>query len=636
MEADNLTLGIAFVAGLLSFVSPCVLPLIPAYISYMGGRMTRTVALQTAGGGTQPSANATQRATMIFHGLMFVAGFTTVFVTIGLMTTAFVRVLGGVATTGQDIIARMGGVLIIFFGLNFMGAIRRFFSFLRNNPRLLSSLISTLVIGGALSAILFWGLIEPIFILPAIAGLWLWIGLNGGLSHPATFWDNTLESIENLLYADTRRDMNASSRQGLGGSFLMGVIFSAGWTPCIGPIYGAVLGLAANQGDIARAAPLLMVYSLGLGLPFILATLLIDSLQGILRRLQRQMHTIELISGILLVTVGVLVASGQLSRLSQLLNNEFADFSLRVEKCGVGFFEGHVAFNQVGACFSGDLTLLALNEIEAGQLNATKTRIEYIVHATEATTIDIELRDVSLTEFSPQATLYDSDNNILATNATPDITANNRYVVLKAIQLPKEGLYRVVITQAEVQDVTFRVQARPTRTVAQTTPQTESTSALAGVGSISTLSNPTEAITGLEMGNVAPNFTVALLEGAEIALSDLRGQVVLINFWGTWCAPCQREMPDLQALYQTYEAQGFTILALAVRDTQSNVETFRQANALTFPMALDKDNKITKQYAIQGQPTTLLLNKDGVIIGTFYSIVTIDQLAPLIETALNS
>src|SRR5688572_15053487 len=111
---ENVTVGLAFIAGFLSFVSPCCLPLVPAYIGYMSGRMTHTVAGEKAKGlqGTQVAT----RATMLLHGLAFVAGFTFVFVMLGLMTTAFIGILGSTATVLKDIIAQIGGVLIIVFG----------------------------------------------------------------------------------------------------------------------------------------------------------------------------------------------------------------------------------------------------------------------------------------------------------------------------------------------------------------------------------------------------------------------------------------------------------------------------------------------------------------------------------------
>jgi peroxiredoxin len=124
------------------------------------------------------------------------------------------------------------------------------------------------------------------------------------------------------------------------------------------------------------------------------------------------------------------------------------------------------------------------------------------------------------------------------------------------------------------------------------------------------------------------------LDGTSISLNDLRGDVVLLNFWGTWCLPCQREMPELQDLYLTYGDVNFTVLGLAVRDTAEAVAAFRDANAITFPLALDENNLVTNAYAVPGQPTTILLDENGVILKKFYSVTTADQLDPLVLNAL--
>ena len=127
----------------------------------------------------------------------------------------------------------------------------------------------------------------------------------------------------------------------------MGMVFSAGWTPCIGPLLGTILTVAAasgaTSGDITQGMLLLAAYSVGLGIPFVITALLMNSAQGLLRRLQRHMHKIELLSGTLLVAIGVLVASGQLQSLSRTFSQgDFADFTFRVEECGVGFFNGEL------------------------------------------------------------------------------------------------------------------------------------------------------------------------------------------------------------------------------------------------------------------------------------------------------
>jgi cytochrome c-type biogenesis protein len=646
METSQLSMGITFIAGLLSFLSPCVLPLIPAYIGYMGGRMTHTVALQTTSKPTSQGASVVQRANLFLHGLAFVGGFTFVFVSVGLMTTAFVRVLGGFATTTQEIIGRVGGVVIIFFGLHFMGVLRRAFTAFNNHPQRVGNVVASGIFAALGTFIIVWGFIEPMFILPALAGFWLWLLLGNAFTHPMLFWQTLFSQLNNALYADTRADFKTRQGGGLGSSFLMGVIFSAGWTPCIGPIYGAVLGLAANQGDVSAAVPLLIAYSFGLGVPFLLATLLIDSLQGILRRLRRHMHTIELVSGSLLVMVGVLVASGQLVRLSQTLNNDFADFSYRVEECGVGFFQGHLALTHVGACMGGQLVPVALNQGANGQVSPQAPRMEYVFIVEAAQPVNVEVWNLS-EGFSPTATLYDASERVIASSTSLTAAERGRSHLFKDTPLPSAGLYRVVVSDPAEGNAQFRLRVVASSAGASSeegveriarSEEAQSVGALsevANVGSIQAIAQ-TVPVVGIEKGNIAPDFSLKTLEGEPVALSSLRGNVVILNFWGTWCAPCQREMPELQALYQQYGDVGLRVLGVAVRDTDAKVRDFQREKNITFTLGLDADNAITKQFAITGQPSTLVIGKDGVIVEQFFSVVSQEHLAPIIEAALTA
>lgn len=349
-------LWLAFIAGLISFVSPCVLPLVPAYIGYMGGRVTRTVSLQVGSGGAAALSNrdVKMRVNTFLHGVAFVLGFTLVFVVFGLLTTAFLSRIGGqnVALV-REIIGRAGGLLIIFFGLHFMGVIRWALSWLQrsgwtNNP------VTGVVFLAAFSLLALWALVDVLIALPVIAVFGLWMALGGAFTRPAAFWEKVTNGLNRMLYADTRKQMDAG-RGGFVGSGVMGVVFAAGWTPCIGPIYGSILTLAATGGSVGQAAGLMIAYSFGLGVPFLMTALLLDSAQGVLRRLQKHLHKIEIFSGGLLVLIGVLVASGQLQSLSQNFANQFADFSYRLEECVVGITKGELAISEFGACMSGEL-----------------------------------------------------------------------------------------------------------------------------------------------------------------------------------------------------------------------------------------------------------------------------------------
>jgi cytochrome c-type biogenesis protein len=346
---------LAFIAGLVSFLSPCVLPLVPAYIGYMGGRVTHTVAAQ-AGGGTvvlRPSVGA--RFSTLLHGLAFVAGFTFVFVVFGLVTTAFIRQIGGsnVALV-RDIIGRVGGLVIIFFGLHFMGVIQSLASRLLANGRLINDVMFSILFAVGAAVAILWAFVDPLIGLPLLALVGLWLFLGGAFSAPGAFWTKTITTMQQALYTDTRRQMVASGQQSYSSSVIMGVVFAAGWTPCIGPIYGSILGMAAG-GDVGQAGSLLVAYSLGLGIPFLLTALLLDGAQGILRRLQRRMHTIEVVSGAFLILIGVLVASGQLQSLSQTFNRQFSDFSYNMEQCAEQVARGELTLGQFIPCVNSEL-----------------------------------------------------------------------------------------------------------------------------------------------------------------------------------------------------------------------------------------------------------------------------------------
>lgn len=542
MGGDNLTIGLAFVAGFISFISPCVLPLVPAYIGYMGGRMTNSVAAQVtvSGGGAALRSSMSTRFGTVMHGVFFVLGFTFVFVTIGLLSTAFIQQIGGRninLVTG--IIGRFGGVLIIFFGLHFMGVLQSLFGRLLNNKGLLSSPLLSMAAAFVGSGLFLWGFTgvllpaltttmattagevtqlqwPTIIALALVAGYLLWLFIAGAFTQPATFWQRQITAIQTMLYTDTRRQMQARGGQGYSGSALMGVIFSAGWTPCIGPVYGAVLTLAANTGDVGRAGSLLTAYSLGLGVPFLLTALLLDGAQGILKKLQRHMHKIELISGAFLILIGLLVASGTLQVLSQSLAGQFADVAVDLEESIIGSLTGQ-------------------NDAEP----------------------------VVVPTVEPTPAAGASLNSITDTAA--------------AAQGP---------------------------------------------------------LSGLDVGNVPPNFEAVTTAGETVRLSDLKGQVVLVNFWATWCGPCRVEMPEFEKAFQSYRDQGFTILAVNNRENTAQIESFTNELGVSFPLLLDEQGEIQELFGVISYPTTFLIGRDGRIVERPIGPVTAEQLETMVKQAL--
>jgi cytochrome c-type biogenesis protein len=235
-EPAALGLLVAFLAGLLSFLSPCVLPLVPSYIGFLTG-MTVTEL-------------GTRRRLALVHAALFVVGFSLVFILLGASATG----LGRALRYYQIWLQRIGGVLIIGFGLLCLGAVR-----------------------------------------------------------------------SDWLSRERRWHVEAKP-VGFLGSALVGIAFGAGWTPCIGPVLGAILGLAATSTDLSRGVLLLTAYSAGLALPFLLAAAAVESFLGWFQRFRRYLPWVMRVSGGLLVFVGVLLLTGEFTRLAGWLERLTPDF----------------------------------------------------------------------------------------------------------------------------------------------------------------------------------------------------------------------------------------------------------------------------------------------------------------------
>lgn len=228
MDPQDVGIGLAFIAGLASFLSPCVFSLVPAYIGYLGGR--------AAGGEIR------DRWSTFIHGLAFVIGFSVIFIVLGIATSA----LSGLLYNAREWITKIGGVVVIFFGIHMIGIIR----------------------------------------------------------------------IPFLEY-DTRRQELPNANMGYLSSALMGVFFSAGWSPCVGPVLGAILTISFVGGSILRGALLLAAYSAGLAIPFLVAALGIGWVTAIIRRYGKAMRVVEVLMGIVLVIVGAMLVLGTFQTLAR-------------------------------------------------------------------------------------------------------------------------------------------------------------------------------------------------------------------------------------------------------------------------------------------------------------------------------
>jgi cytochrome c-type biogenesis protein len=242
---ENVTLLAAFGAGLLSFISPCVLPLIPGYLSYISGLSLDEMrgAPASASGSSVAVARSSARRQVVLSSLAFIIGFSLVFISLGAAASA----VGQFLARWQSIFNRIAGAVIILFGLHTMGVLR----------------------------------IE---------------------------W----------LYQEKRVQTSRKPTSFLGAG-LVGVAFAFGWTPCIGPILAGILAVAGSQDTIGQGVRLLAVYSLGLGVPFMATALMIDRFIAAKGRIGRHYHTIELISGALLVVIGMLIFTNRFTVIAKWL-----------------------------------------------------------------------------------------------------------------------------------------------------------------------------------------------------------------------------------------------------------------------------------------------------------------------------
>lgn len=375
MEDSGITLfriGISFAAGVLSFLSPCVLPLVPGYISLISG-----VSIDSLKEG------ASNRRAVILNSLAFNAGLSIVFLLLG--TTAG---LVGSALTNNPWVRIIGGLVIIAFGLQLIGLLKI-----------------------------------------------------------------------TALYKDTRKFSDNKPR-GMFGSAVLGVAFAAGWTPCIGPILGGIIGLAATSGGWRSGLVLSAFYSAGLAVPFLLTGLGINQFLGFYKNFRQHLHKVEVVSGVILIFVGLLVMSGK----STLLTNP---------------------------------KLTAWLPNLEGKLN-------------------------------------------LGTTPAPAVPANARF-------------------------------------------------------------------------DPVPDIQFQTLAGQPFRLQELQGQVVLLNFWATYCLPCREEIPELNRLQHELQAQGLKVLGASTDDSADGINAYQEEVAKFEYQVLVGGNDAKAKLEHPQLPTTYLIDRQGRI-----------------------
>ncbi|MCS7206344.1 MAG: TlpA family protein disulfide reductase [Dehalococcoidia bacterium] len=132
----------------------------------------------------------------------------------------------------------------------------------------------------------------------------------------------------------------------------------------------------------------------------------------------------------------------------------------------------------------------------------------------------------------------------------------------------------------------------------------------------------------------APDFTLSLFDGGQFRLGNYHGQVVVINFWGSWCPPCRAEMPALQKVWETYQSQGLVLVGVNVQDTEAAARAFLREAGVTFPTGPDSDGTITTAYRVVGFPTTVFINRQGQVVRRWTGAITQERLTMLVEDLL--
>jgi peroxiredoxin len=156
----------------------------------------------------------------------------------------------------------------------------------------------------------------------------------------------------------------------------------------------------------------------------------------------------------------------------------------------------------------------------------------------------------------------------------------------------------------------------------------------AAIGSITGIAAHSGPSVGIAVGNIAPDFETTRDTGEPLRLSDHRGEIVLLNFWATWCGPCRIEMPEFETAYQARKDAGFTIIAVNNGQPAAVVQEFRDELGVSFPLAMDERGSIQVDYNIFSYPSTFVLDRDGTILARHYGPLTAAQINELVENAL--
>jgi cytochrome c-type biogenesis protein len=429
-----------FLAGLLSFLSPCVLPLVPGYVTMLSG-----IGMDQLKEGEGSSSK------LLTSAFSFVIGFSAVFVAMGATASA----VGGFLSRNRELLVTIAGAFIILFGLHLIGWLTKI------------SIRVGIIIGAVLLA----------------AGVALQLhGGSIGFVKPVHFYSVAVifligPKLTRWLNRDVHMQNVGGKQPGIISGFLMGFAFALGWTPCIGPVLAGVLAIAATRAKVTEGVILLVCYSAGLAIPFLITAVGVGRFLKFYQRFRRHLHTVEVTSGVVLLLVGLLFFGPGLTLISRHMGN-MAGLDSLLPKSAVKMLEGPAE--------GGGTKKLASDDLKP-----------------------------------------------------------------------------------------------------------------------------------------APNVTFKNLQGQNVPLSSYKGQVVLLNMWGTWCEPCRGEIPTLIKMQQEYSKKGFTILGVATNDDLDRVIPFvhntkfdvgGQELTMNYPIVMGSDEISTAFGGLLGMPTSFLINRNGDIV----------------------
>ena len=513
----DVSLAGAFLAGLISFLSPCVLPLVPGYISMLSG-----IGMEQLREGKVP------RSSLLASALSFVAGLSLVFIALG----ASASFVGRLLKENRNALTPIAGALVILFGLHLLGFL------IKLTPR------AGIIIGVLLAGLGVISLVRHSALIPGFSALHFFsLSLIGFFGPAMARW----------LNRDVHLRSSAASQPGVWSAFFLGFAFAFGWSPCLGPIVGVVLGLASASGTVARGVLLLAVYSAGLSVPFLLTALELTRFLKFYQRFRKYLHMVELFSGALLFLIGGLVFFNKLAWLTGKLSflNAVTQW---LERPFASQEHGGLFWVLVGIAMVAVLALAAVRYREVfASMRGSKTVVVIL------TVIGL----IAVTVYADRATRVSSHGVIAATN---------------------------------------------------------------------------------EAGKPAPELKLKDLNDKEVTLADLKGKVVFVNFWATWCDPCRIEIPWLIDMQAKYADKGFTVVGVAMDEEGKSVvapfvakERFDvngQQLPMSYPIWLGTDEASDKFGGILGYPTSFLISRDGKQVMKFQGLKSQDELVKAIESQL--